>query len=144
MSDFCHDCGSGTALNYSRRHGQLTGGEAGKSNRRGQPIYLDRPRPLRCTYGRIERKADSVLVDPEYRKRVGLIRASDNARCLRTPAIQSGAKRWQCSDTANAISEFPWGGANSWRRLIAQSQGEAHAHTRPRAALALVTLSVAP
>ena len=25
----------------------------------------------------------------------------------------------QCSDTANAISEFPWGGANSWRRLIA-------------------------
>src|SRR5271166_3611380 len=51
---------------------------------------------------------------------------------------------WQCSDTANAIGEFPWGGANSWRRLIAQSQGEAHAHTRPRAALALVTLSLAP
>ena len=52
MSDFCHDFGSRTAFNYSMRHGQLTGGEAGKSNRRGQPIYLDRPRPLRCTYGR--------------------------------------------------------------------------------------------
>ena len=32
MSYFCHDSGSGTAFNYSMRHGQLTGGEAGKSN----------------------------------------------------------------------------------------------------------------
>jgi hypothetical protein len=66
MSDFCHDSGSGTAFNYSMRHGQLTGGEAGKSNP-SRSADLARPAAPIAIYvrPRIERKADSVLGDPD-------------------------------------------------------------------------------